>query len=46
MKVLYMSGYNDDVISHRGVLDEGANFIQKPFSHTSLNSKIRETLGG
>jgi two-component system, cell cycle sensor histidine kinase and response regulator CckA len=45
MRVLFMSGYTDDAIVHQGVLDEGANFIQKPFSPDSLAMKVREILG-
>jgi PAS domain S-box-containing protein len=45
MKVLFMSGYTADAIAHRGVLDEGINFIQKPFSKKDLAAKVRETLG-
>ncbi len=44
IKVLYMSGYTGDAIAHRGVLDEGVNFIQKPFSTRELANKIRELL--
>jgi two-component system cell cycle sensor histidine kinase/response regulator CckA len=44
LKVLYMSGYTEDLIAHRGVLDEGIHFIQKPFSVRSLASKIRQVL--
>ncbi|MFZ3047756.1 MAG: ATP-binding protein [Desulfatirhabdiaceae bacterium] len=44
LKVLYMSGYTDDVIAHRGILDEGVLFIQKPFSVQSLTAKVREAL--
>ena len=43
--VLFMSGYTADVIAHRGVLDEGVNFIQKPFSMKNLAVKVREALG-
>ncbi len=44
-KILFMSGYTANVIVHHGVLDEGVNFIQKPFSMKGLAAKIREALG-
>jgi PAS domain S-box-containing protein len=44
LKVLYMSGYTNNVIAHRGVLDEGINFIQKPFSVQGLGAKVRQVL--
>lgn len=44
MKVLFMSGYTDNAIIHQGVLDAGANFIQKPFPTDALARKIREVL--
>jgi len=42
--VLYMSGYTNDVIAHHGVLDEGVQFIQKPFTTHALAVKMREVL--
>ncbi|MCD4690663.1 PAS domain S-box protein, partial [bacterium] len=44
LKVLYMSGYSHEVITHRGVLDKGLAFIQKPFTLRSLTAKVREVL--
>ena len=44
MKHLFMSGYTADVIAHQGVLEEGVNFIQKPFSVKDLAVKIRAVL--
>ena len=45
-KVLYISGYTDEVIVQQGVLEEGVAFLQKPFSARSLAIKVRETLDG
>jgi len=44
LKILYVSGYTDNVIAHHGVLESGANFLQKPFTMNSLNQKVREIL--
>jgi two-component system, cell cycle sensor histidine kinase and response regulator CckA len=44
MKRLFMSGYTADVIAHHGVLDEGVQFIQKPFTMANLAAKTREVL--
>ncbi len=44
LKVLYMSGYSEEVISHHGVLDKDIHFIQKPFTPVELTKKIREIL--
>ena len=44
IKCLFMSGYTENVIAHHGILDEGLNFISKPFSIKDLSIKIREIL--
>ncbi|MBI9086494.1 MAG: PAS domain S-box protein [Desulfobacterales bacterium] len=44
LKCLFMSGYTANVIAHHGVLDEGIQFINKPFSKQELASKVREVL--
>ena len=41
IKSLFMSGYTANVIAHHGVLDEGVNFIQKPFSIKDLAVKVQ-----
>ncbi|MFP4499656.1 MAG: PAS domain S-box protein [Candidatus Hydrogenedentota bacterium] len=46
LKSLFMSGYTANVIAHQGVLDEGVNFIEKPFSLQDLARKVREALAG
>jgi two-component system cell cycle sensor histidine kinase/response regulator CckA len=45
IKVLFMSGYTSNVIAHRGVLEKGVHFIQKPFSMKDLAQKVREAIG-
>jgi len=44
MKYLFMSGYTADIIATHGVLDEGVNFIPKPFTLKDLSTKIRAAL--
>ncbi len=44
IKLLFMSGYTADVISHQGVLDDMVEFIQKPFSMADMAEKVREVL--
>lgn len=44
MKCLFMSGYTADVIAQHGILDEGVNFLSKPFERTEFVQKVREIL--
>jgi two-component system cell cycle sensor histidine kinase/response regulator CckA len=44
MAVLYMSGYSEDIVMHRGILDPGIAFIEKTFSGPVLLQKVREVL--
>lgn len=44
LKVLYMSGYTDDVIVHKGVLNRGTTLLQKPFGRAGLLGKVRQVL--
>jgi CheY-like chemotaxis protein len=44
LKVIYMSGYSEDVIAHYGSLDNDISLIQKPFTSMILTKKVREVL--
>ena len=44
IKVIFMSGYNADVIHKRGMLEVGLNFISKPIAPGELLKKVREIL--
>ncbi len=45
LSVLYMSGYTDDVISHKGVLAAKILLLQKPFTSRALLDRVRKALG-
>jgi two-component system, cell cycle sensor histidine kinase and response regulator CckA len=44
IKVLFMSGYAEDVIVHQGILESSLLFIGKPFSPAELAAKVHELL--
>jgi signal transduction histidine kinase/CheY-like chemotaxis protein/predicted hydrocarbon binding protein len=44
VKVIYVSGYTDNKIAQRGVLEAGTHFLQKPFPLHVLAGKIREVM--
>lgn len=45
-KVLFMSGYSEDVVIRHGIEQEGVAFIQKPLIPHKLALKLREALDG
>jgi hypothetical protein len=44
LRVLFMSGYTQGLLSGQGVLAPGVHLIEKPFSRTALLTKLREVL--
>jgi len=45
LKVLYISGYTGNSLVFRGILDDGSNFLEKPFSLESLQANVHRILG-
>ncbi len=44
LKCLFISGYTANVIAHHGILEEGIDFLAKPFSVNSLTERVRKVL--
>jgi len=44
VRIVYMSGYNEDVVHHRGVLHPGVRLVHKPFSLQELAQVVRSAL--
>jgi two-component system cell cycle sensor histidine kinase/response regulator CckA len=44
LRVLFMSGYTEEVIAHRGMITANTAFIHKPFTAEGIVLKVREVL--
>ncbi|HEY6348381.1 MAG TPA: ATP-binding protein [Candidatus Angelobacter sp.] len=44
MRIIYMSGYTDDVVLRHGIKNSQVAFLPKPFTTLELASKVREVL--
>jgi PAS domain S-box-containing protein len=44
IRTLFMSGHADDALLHHGVVEEGAYFLEKPFTRDQLTRRVREAL--
>jgi CheY-like chemotaxis protein len=44
IRVLYISGYTDEVVAFQIELEAGSAFLQKPFTPSVLGHKVREVL--
>jgi signal transduction histidine kinase/ActR/RegA family two-component response regulator len=42
--VLYVSGYSDDILTQKGILDDGLKLLKKPFQLDVLTKLVRELL--
>ncbi len=45
-KILFMSGYTDDMIAKNGILIEGTHFMQKPFKLRDLLKRVKSIIDG
>lgn len=44
IRTLFISSYIADIIAPHGVLDDGVEFLEKPFTRNELLRRVRETL--
>jgi len=43
-RVLFTSGYTYNVIAHHGIVNDGVNFLSKPFTIRALAEKVKQIL--
>jgi FixJ family two-component response regulator len=44
IKIVYMTGYTDDMVVHHRILEPGIAVLQKPFTRQQLGAKVRAAL--
>ncbi len=44
LRTLFMSGYSDAAIVNHGILEPGLNYLQKPFTASTLGLRVRQVL--
>ncbi len=44
LKILFTSGYSDNHVVQKGILEKNVNFVQKPYTFQSISQKIRTIL--
>ena len=44
LQILFTSGYTDDALTQHGVLEDGVEFLPKPYTPATLGRKVREMI--
>jgi two-component system cell cycle sensor histidine kinase/response regulator CckA len=44
IKFIFISGYTADIILQKGIVEEGVEFVTKPFSKNEILRKVRNVL--
>jgi YesN/AraC family two-component response regulator len=44
IKFIFISGYTADIILQKGIVEEGVDFVTKPFSKNEILQKVRNVL--
>lgn len=46
LRVLFVSGYTDEMVARQGLLKPGRHFMEKPYALEDLLARVRELLDG